>query len=210
MARPGLGLRRRNVSPPGVPQPMQIVEVHFPPRGRVAFETGGRDMRVHQQVWVLEGAIDITLGVERHRLREGDCLAMQLDRPTMFHNPTRKPARYAVVIAPKSRESYTTPPGPETPAALDDFRIDDLAGVLSTASKAFVGAYATCRATERWRSGAGGTVAGPRATRVWSPKMHEACVAPCSCARPAREPTAPRRAVGDLGISAPPPGLGRR
>jgi hypothetical protein len=24
---------------------------------------------------------------------------MQLDRPTMFHNPTRKPARYAVVIA---------------------------------------------------------------------------------------------------------------
>jgi hypothetical protein len=32
-------------------------------------------------------------------LREGDCLAMQLDRPTMFHNPTRKRARYAVVIA---------------------------------------------------------------------------------------------------------------
>jgi transcriptional regulator with XRE-family HTH domain len=96
---PASGYLRRNVSPPGVRQPMQIVEVHFPPRGRVAFETGVRDMRVHQQVWVLEGAIDITLGVERHRLREGDCLAMQLDRPTMFHNPTRKPARYAVVIA---------------------------------------------------------------------------------------------------------------
>jgi hypothetical protein len=24
---------------------------------------------------------------------------MQLDRPTMFHNPTRKSARYAVVLA---------------------------------------------------------------------------------------------------------------
>jgi transcriptional regulator with XRE-family HTH domain len=96
---PASGYLRRNVSPPGVPQPMQIVEVHFPPRRRVAFETGVREMRVHQQVWVLEGAIDITLGAERHRLREGDCLAMQLDRPTMFHNPTRKPARYAVVIA---------------------------------------------------------------------------------------------------------------
>jgi len=82
-----------------VPQPMQIVEVQFPPGKRVAFETGGHDTRVHQQVWVLEGAIDVTLGVERHRLREGDCLAMQLDRPTMFHNPTRKRARYAVVIA---------------------------------------------------------------------------------------------------------------
>jgi len=96
---PASGYRRRNVSPPGVPQPMQIVEVHFPPHGHVAFETGARDARVHQQVWVLEGAIDITLGTERHKLREGDCLAMQLDRPTMFHNPTRKPARYAVVIA---------------------------------------------------------------------------------------------------------------
>jgi transcriptional regulator with XRE-family HTH domain len=96
---PASGYLRRNVSPPGVPQPMQIVEVRFPAGARVAFETGGRDTRVHQQVWVLEGAIDVTLGAERHRLREGDCLAMQLDRPTMFHNPTRKPTRYAVVIA---------------------------------------------------------------------------------------------------------------
>ena len=90
---PASGYLRRNVSPPGMPQPMQIVEVHFPPGGRVAFETGPRDMPV------LEGVIDVTLGAERHRLREGDCLAMQLDRPTMFHNPTRKPTRYAVVIA---------------------------------------------------------------------------------------------------------------
>jgi transcriptional regulator with XRE-family HTH domain len=99
---PASGYLRRNVSPPGVPQPMQIVEVHFPAGARVAFETGGRDVRVHQQVWVLEGAIDITLGDERHRLREGDCLAMQLDRPTMFHNPTRNAVRYAVVIASDS------------------------------------------------------------------------------------------------------------
>src|SRR6266851_6467477 len=96
---PASGYLRRNVSPPGVPQPMQIVEVLFPPAGRVAFEASAREMRVYQQVWVLEGAIDITLGEERHRLREGDCLAMQLAGPTMFHNPTRKPTRYAVVIA---------------------------------------------------------------------------------------------------------------
>ena len=96
---PASGYRRRNVSPPGVAQPMQIVDVHFPAGARVAFETAARDLRVHQQIWLLEGAIDVTVGAERHRLREGDCLAMQLDRPTMFHNPTRKPARYAVVIA---------------------------------------------------------------------------------------------------------------
>jgi len=96
---PGSGYLRRNVSPPGAPQPMQIVEVEFPPRARVAFETGARDVRIQQQVWVLEGTIDVTVGADRHRLRDGDCLAMQLDRPTMFHNPTRKPARYVVVIA---------------------------------------------------------------------------------------------------------------
>jgi len=95
---PASGYVRRNVSPPGVPQPMQIVEVRFPAGRRVAFDDGARDVRVHQQVWVLEGAIDITAGRARHRLRRGDCLAMELDGPTMFHNPTRKPARYAVVI----------------------------------------------------------------------------------------------------------------
>ncbi len=102
---PASGYVRRNVSPPGAPQPMQIVEVRFPPRGRVTFDNGACNRRVHQQVWVLEGAIDVTLGAERHRLREGDCLAMELDRPTAFRNPTRKPTRYAVVIAsePRSR-----------------------------------------------------------------------------------------------------------
>ena len=96
---PASGYSRRNVSPPGVPQPMQVVEVHFPPRARVAFEVGARDVRVYQQIWVLEGTMEITVGKERHVLREGDCLAMQLDLPVVFHNPTRKSARYAVVIA---------------------------------------------------------------------------------------------------------------
>ena len=99
---PASGYLRRNVSPTGVATPFHIVEVEFPPKARVAFETGARDVRIHQQVWVLEGTIDVTLGSERHRLRDGDCLAMQLDRPTMFHNPTRKPARYAVVLASDS------------------------------------------------------------------------------------------------------------
>jgi len=100
---PASGYRRRNVSPAGVAQPMQIVEVHFPAGARVAFENASRELRVHQQVWMLAGTMDIAVGGERHRLREGDCLTMQLDRPTMFHNPTRKAARYAVVVASEPR-----------------------------------------------------------------------------------------------------------
>ncbi|MFP3588758.1 DNA-binding protein, partial [Paraburkholderia sp. SIMBA_055] len=32
-------------------------------------------------------------------LEAGDCVAMRLDCPTVFHNPTRKPARYLVALS---------------------------------------------------------------------------------------------------------------
>lgn len=95
---PGSGYLRRNVSPAGAASPLQIVEVSFPAGARVAYETAARSPVVHQQVWVLEGAIDITLGSTRHRLGEGDCLAHRLDQPMVYHNPMRRRARYAVVI----------------------------------------------------------------------------------------------------------------
>lgn len=100
---PASGYVRRNVSPGHVASPIQLVEVVFPPQARVAYETGARGSRVHQQVWVLEGAIDISVGDTCHHLNAGDCLAFELDRPTMFHNPTRKTTRYAVVIAADAR-----------------------------------------------------------------------------------------------------------
>ena len=100
---PASGYLRRNVSPDGFPSPIQIVEVEFPRGGRVAFETGARDPRVHQQIWLLEGSIDVTVGEDRHELRKGDCLAFVVDRPVVFHNRSSKPARYAVVIVSEPR-----------------------------------------------------------------------------------------------------------
>ena len=100
---PHSGYIRRNVSPSGTGSPLQVVEVLFPPRARVAYETGARDPVTHQQVWVLEGAIEITWGDDVFDLQQGDCLAMTLDRPTAFHNPHRKTARYAVVLTTPRR-----------------------------------------------------------------------------------------------------------
>lgn len=94
------GYVRRNVSPAGAGTPIQIVEVRFPAGARVAYETGPRDTRMHQQVWVLDGTIEVTVGEDRHRLATGDCLALVLDRPVMYHNPAESPARYAVVLVP--------------------------------------------------------------------------------------------------------------
>lgn len=95
---PASGYRRRNVSPSGFPSPIRIVEIVFPPGARVAYETGPREPRMHQQVWVLEGRIDVTVGEEQNVLNAGDCLALVLDRPVVYRNRTRRPARYAVVI----------------------------------------------------------------------------------------------------------------
>lgn len=95
---PQSGYVRRNVSPGGFPSPIQIVEVVFPARARVAYETAARPGVTHQQVWVLEGRIEMTLGDEQFELSAGDCLAMVLDRPVTYHNPSGSPARYCVVI----------------------------------------------------------------------------------------------------------------
>ena len=96
---PASGYVRRNVSPSTSQSPIQIVEIEFPARARVAFDSGARDTQVHQQVWVLEGNLEVTVGDERHQLRTGDCLAFVLDRPVVFSNTTRSAARYALVIA---------------------------------------------------------------------------------------------------------------
>jgi transcriptional regulator with XRE-family HTH domain len=96
---PQSGYVRRNISPANFPSPLQIVEIVLPAGARVAYETGARDVSIHQQLWVQEGAVEVTLGRVTHRLVEDDCLAMRLDEPTAFRNRTRKPARYLVIIA---------------------------------------------------------------------------------------------------------------
>lgn len=96
---PGSGYLRRNVSPPDHPSPLRIVEVVFPPGKRVVLEGATRAAPVTEQVWLLEGSMALTHGGHTHRLEAGDCLALHIDGPIEFRNPTRQPARYAVVIA---------------------------------------------------------------------------------------------------------------
>ncbi len=88
---------RRNVSPP-IGSPIQLVEVVFPARQRVAYETGPRPAETHQQVWMLEGEINLRVGDAQWHLQRGDCLAMRLDRPIVYENLTDRPARYLVAL----------------------------------------------------------------------------------------------------------------
>jgi len=95
---PETGYLRRNLSPPGFPSPIELVEVVLPSGARVAYDDPSRSVGISQQVWVLEGNIELTVGAEAHRLAAGDCLAMRVDRPTRFGNPTDRPARYVVAL----------------------------------------------------------------------------------------------------------------
>ncbi|OXH85578.1 DNA-binding protein, partial [Burkholderia multivorans] len=63
---PASGYARRNLSPPGWPSPLQLVEVDFPPGAHVAYDTGAREIAWHQQIWVVRGRIDVTLGATLH------------------------------------------------------------------------------------------------------------------------------------------------
>jgi transcriptional regulator with XRE-family HTH domain len=96
---PQSGYVRRNISPANFPSPIQIVEVILPPGASVAYETGAREASMHQQIWVREGSVEVTLGDVTYCLSEDDCLAMQLDAPTTFVNRMSEPARYFVIIA---------------------------------------------------------------------------------------------------------------
>ena len=94
---PASGYIRRNVSPP-VRSAIQLVDVVFPAGQRVAYDTAAREVDVHQQIWMIDGTMELTVGDALWRLEPGDCLAMRLDRPIVYRNTTRRAARYLVAL----------------------------------------------------------------------------------------------------------------
>lgn len=100
---PESGYLRRNISPPNFPSPLQLVDVELPGGAKVAYASGAREASIHQQIWVREGSLEVTLGSVAYRLEQDDCLAMQLNEPITYRNRSRKPVRYVVAIATEPR-----------------------------------------------------------------------------------------------------------
>ena len=101
---PASGYVRRNLSPPG-DSPLQLVEVTFPARTRVAYDSPPRAGGVDQQIWMLAGSIEIGVGNAQYLLSQGDCLAMRLDQPVYFHNKSKSAARYVVATVTGTRSA---------------------------------------------------------------------------------------------------------
>lgn len=93
---PETGYVRRNLSPPGFPSPLDLVEITLPSGTRVGYDSGPRTATVHHQIWVVEGTLEVAYGEDVYRLASGDCLAVQVDRPMTYRNPTSDVARYIV------------------------------------------------------------------------------------------------------------------
>jgi transcriptional regulator with XRE-family HTH domain len=103
---PASGYVRRNLSP-AARSPIQLVDVIFPAGRRVAYDAAVREVETHQQVWMIDGVMELDVGGSQWRLEAGDCLAMQLDKPIAYRNPGRKPARYLVALASVSHPAST-------------------------------------------------------------------------------------------------------
>ena len=102
---PESGYTRRNVSPPGFPSAIELVEVVLPVGARVAYDGLARSVVVHQQIFVLDGVLELRVGEQVHQLEAGDCLAMQLDCPLTFRNRNDAPTRYLVALTAVERRA---------------------------------------------------------------------------------------------------------
>lgn len=94
---PETGFRRRIVSPPGAGLALEMLEGTLPAGAAIAYPAPPLP-RMEQHLWLLEGALDFTLGAQSWRLAPGDCLRLVLDAPTRLAAPGPDPARYLIAI----------------------------------------------------------------------------------------------------------------
>lgn len=111
---PASGYQRRHLTPAGLGAPLELVEVIFPAGQSVTFDNATRvptptHLAPHQQLWMLEGQMTLTVGQQTWALAAGDCLAMAVNQPMVFANPGNRPARYvlALTVAAPSAPSFS-------------------------------------------------------------------------------------------------------
>jgi transcriptional regulator with XRE-family HTH domain len=95
---PASGYTRRHLSPAAASS-IELVEVFFPPGQRVLYDPKAGNSDLIQQIWMIDGVMEIRVGDQHWRLEAGDCLAMQLDHILVYVNPTQSAAHYLVALA---------------------------------------------------------------------------------------------------------------
>lgn len=91
------GFTRRSVSPPHAGLRGEVVEGLLLPDADISYDAPPV-AGLEQHLWVLDGAVEITIDGQAHRLETGDCLRFRLWGGSRFRCLGTTPARYALLV----------------------------------------------------------------------------------------------------------------
>ena len=94
---PGVGFKRRSVSPPAQTLAAEVLECMLEPGTRITYDQPPRRGLEHHLV-LIEGRLDITVDGRSHALHPGDCLRYQLFGASAFATPANSGAKYLLVV----------------------------------------------------------------------------------------------------------------
>ncbi|KUO10033.1 helix-turn-helix domain-containing protein [Streptomyces sp. DSM 15324] len=93
----GAGFVRRSVSPPHRALRGELVEGRLAPGADLAYDRPPVP-GLEQHIWVLEGALTLTVQDDEHRLDTGDCLRLRVWGPTRFRCVGDTEVRYVLAV----------------------------------------------------------------------------------------------------------------
>ncbi|MCF1593611.1 helix-turn-helix domain-containing protein [Streptomyces muensis] len=91
------GFVRRSVSPPHTGLRAELVEGRLGPGADIAYDRPPVP-GLEQHIWVLEGALDVTVQETEHHLDTGDCLRMRVWGATRFRCAGPETVRYVLAV----------------------------------------------------------------------------------------------------------------
>lgn len=91
------GITRKSVSPPSSGLRGELVEVTLRPGADITYD-GSPVPGLEHHIWMLEGALEVTVDRGAHAARTGDCLRFRLWGSSRFRCPGPDPARYALMV----------------------------------------------------------------------------------------------------------------
>lgn len=91
------GFTRRSVSPPHPGLRGEVVEGTLRPDADISYDAPPVP-GLEQHIWVLEGAVEITIGDAVHDVRAGDCLRFRLWDRSRFRCLSPDPVRYVLAV----------------------------------------------------------------------------------------------------------------
>jgi transcriptional regulator with XRE-family HTH domain len=94
---PETGFRRRGVSPPAADLDAELVEATLPAGTTISYAAPAVQ-GLEQHIWMLGGALALTVDGKVHNLQPGDCLRFRLFGPSRFVAPGPDDAHYALVV----------------------------------------------------------------------------------------------------------------